>query len=384
MPRHAAVHVDLDAVAANVRELAAFARPASLCAVVKADGYGHGAVPVARAALAAGADLLAVALVEEGVALRSAGIDAPVLVLSEPPADAMTDAVAAGLTPTLYTVAGVDAAAAAGGAAGWVVQLKVDTGMHRVGCAPEDAVLLARRSLDAGLVLGGTFTHLAVADEPDRPETARQLERYRGVLADLASAGIDPGVRHAANSAGLLHHPEARFDVVRVGIAVYGVRPTPEVASPVDLRPAMSVRAEVSMLKAVAAGEGVSYGLRHTFARDALVATVPVGYADGVARALGTSGGEVLIGGVRRPVRGVVTMDQFVVEVTDGPPVAVGEEVVLVGRQGDEEITAEDWGRRLGTIAYEVVCGFGPRLPRRYAGAASVPAGVPDVDGELP
>ena len=383
MPRHAAVHVDLDAVDANVRALVAFARPASLCAVVKADGYGHGAVPVARAALAAGADHLAVALVEEGLELRAAGLDAPVLVLSEPPPDAMADAAAAGLTPTLYTPDGVDAAAAVGADAGWEVQLKVDTGMHRVGARPADAVALARRLLDAGLRLGGVFTHLAVADEPERPETALQLDRYRGVLADLEAAGIDPGLRHAANSAGLLLHPDTHFDLVRVGIAAYGVAPAPDLDLAVPLRPAMSVRAEVSMVKVVEAGEGVSYGLRHRFDHDTVVATVPVSYADGVARALGTSGGEVLIGGVRRPVRGIVTMDQFVVEVTGGPPVSVGDEVVLVGRQGDDEVTAEEWAGLLGTIAYEVVCGFGPRLPRRHVpppGGTSPPA----VDGDLP
>ena len=192
MPRHAAVHVDLDAVAANVGSLARFADPAVLCAVVKADGYGHGAVPVARTALESGARWLAVALVEEGLELRESGVDAPVLVLSQPPADAMADARAAGLTPTLYTVEGIDAAAAARAGApsgAWDVQLKIDTGMHRVGAPPGDAVMLARRIIDAGLRLGGTFTHLAVADEPHRPQTTMQLERYGRVLGALEEAG---------------------------------------------------------------------------------------------------------------------------------------------------------------------------------------------------
>jgi alanine racemase len=186
------------------------------------------------------------------------------------------------------------------------------------------------------------------------------------VLDELAAAGIEPGLRHAANSAGFLAHPRARHDLVRVGIAVYGIPPAPGLGEGVDLRAAMRVRAEVTLVKSVPAGEGVSYGWRHVFDRDAVVATVPLGYADGVTRALGLRGGEVLIGGVRRPVRGVVTMDQFVVEVTQGPPVAAGDEVVLVGRQGDDEITAQEWAGRLDTIAYEVVCGFGPRLPRVY------------------
>jgi alanine racemase len=379
MPRHASVRIDLDAVAANVAELAAFARPAALCTVVKADGYGHGAVGVARAALSAGSEWLAVALVEEGVELRDAGIDAPILLLSEPPADAMGDALAAALTPTVYTAPGIESAGAASRAAGrapavaagpagaWSVHLKVDTGMHRVGARPDDVVDLAHRITAAGLHLGGTSTHLAVADEPGRPETAVQLARFDAALADLTRAGIDPGLRHASNSAGLLAHPAARYDLVRVGIATYGIAPHPDLAVPVDLRPALSVRAEVTLVKSVAAGEGVSYGWRHVFDRDAVVATVPLGYADGVPRRLGLTGAEVLIGGARRPVRGVVTMDQLVVEVTDGPAVDVGDEVVLLGRQGDEQVTAEEWAARLDTIAYEVVCGFGPRLPRQPA-----------------
>ncbi len=366
MPRHAAAHVDLDAVAHNVTALRDLVAPSELCIVVKADGYGHGAEDVAHVAIAAGADRLAVALVEEGQELRDVGVTAPVLLLSQPPADAMADAFAAELTPTVDTAEGIDAAASAAAGEAWGVHLKVDTGMHRVGCDPADAVALARRLLDAGLVLEGTFTHLAVADKPERPETALQLERFEAVLAEMVAAGIDPGIRHAANSAGALAHPDARMDMVRVGIATYGVPPDPDLTVPVELRPAMVVSAEVSRVGRVAAGEGVSYGLRHRFTASADLAVVPLGYADGVPRRLGELGAEVLIGGVRRPIRGVVTMDQLMVEVTDGPPVAVGDEVVLIGRQGDEEVTADEWAEKLGTISYEIVCGFGPRLPRRH------------------
>lgn len=379
MPRHAAVHVDLDAVAHNVAVLKDLVAPAELCVVVKADGYGHGSEDVAAVAVAAGADRLAVALVEEGQELRDVGIDAPVLVLSQPPPDAMVDAFAAGLNPTVDTAEGIAAAAAAAGGTPWPVQLKVDTGMHRVGCDPADAVDLARAVLDAGLALQGTFTHLAVADEPDRPETDEQLEIFAAVLAELAAAGIDPGLRHAANSAAALAHPAARLDLVRVGIATYGVPPSADLELPVPLEPAMNVRAEVSRVRSVAAGEGVSYGLRHRFRSPARLAVVPLGYADGVPRRLGELGADVLIGGVRRPMRGVVTMDQLVVEVTDGPEVAVGDEVVLIGRQGDEEITTGEWAEMLGTISYEIVCGFGPRLPRRHLTRISHGAGF--VDG---
>jgi alanine racemase len=364
------ITVDLDAVAANAAALVAVADGAALCAVVKADGYGHGSVGVARAALAGGATWLAVALVEEGRVLRDAGIDVPVLVLSEPPPDAMAEAFDAGLTPTLYTLDGVASAARAvagrPGTAPWAVHLKIDTGMHRVGAHPADALEVARRIVDSpGLALGGTFTHLAVADEPGRPETDQQLDRYEQVLADLDAAGIDPGVRHAANSAGALAHPRARFDMVRVGIALYGIAPAPELGDEVALRPAMSLLAEVTMVKQLEAGDGVSYGLRHVFDRPATVAIVPLGYADGVPRRWGLHGGEVLIGGVRRPVRGVVTMDQTIVEVTGGPEVRPGDPVVLLGEQAGDRITAQEWADRLDTIPYEVVCGFSVRLPRQ-------------------
>lgn len=373
MPRVAAVDVDLDAISSNVAALKDLAPHSELCAVVKADGYGHGAVEVARAALAGGATWLAVALVAEGLQLRAAGIEAPVLVLSEPPTEDMADAHAARLTVTVYTPAGIDAAAEAARAgaadvAGWAVHLKVDTGMHRVGADPADAVAMARRIVDAPtLHLGGTFTHLAVADEPDRPETAQQLERFTAVLDELAAEGIEPGLRHAANSAGLIAHPASHLDLVRAGIAVYGLSPSSELEGRVALSPAMSVRSTVTLVRHVDAGEGVSYGLRHGFDRPTTVAVVPMGYADGVPRALGSTGGEVLIRGRRHPIRGVVTMDQFVVEIDPGgPDVRPGDEVVLIGEQGGDRIGAEEWASRLDTISYEIVCGFSARMPRSH------------------
>ena len=382
MPRHAHIDVDLDAIAANAVAMAAAAPGAELCAVVKADGYGHGAVGAARAALAGGATSLAVALVEEGAALRAAGIEVPILVLSEPPGDVMREAFASRLTPTLYTPAGVDAALGAversGGDERWTVHLKVDTGMHRVGARPADAPGLAQRICAAPMLhLGGTFTHLAVADEPDRPETTVQLDRFIEVLDELARVGIDPGRRHAANSAGVLAHRRSHMDMVRVGIALYGIPPAVELGDRVDLVPAMSLRSEVTMVKDLVAGDGVSYGLRHVFDRPSTVATVPLGYADGVPRRLGLTGGEVLIGGARRPIRGVVTMDQLIVEVTDGPPVRPGDPVVLLGVQGDERIDAQEWADRLDTIAYEVVCGFSARLPRRVEPLSATTPGGP-------
>jgi alanine racemase len=363
--------VDLGAVRDNTAALAVRARPALLCAVVKANGYGHGAIPTARAALEGGAAWLAVALVEEGAELRDAGIAAPILVLSEPPHDAMDEVVARRLTPTLYTEGGVEAAAKAVAAAGegerLSVHVKVDTGMHRVGAAPEEALGLAdvvnRRP---ELRLAALWTHLAVADEPDNPFTGEQLERFERIRATLARRGVLPELVHAANSAGLLAHPAARYNLVRCGIALYGIAPSSELVGRVALRPAMSLKARVSYVKELAAGERISYGLRYRFGASSVVATVPVGYADGVPRRLSSEGGEVLVGGQRRPIAGTVTMDQITVDCGPEADVAAGDEVVLIGRQGRDEITAQEWADRLGTIAYEVVCGVGPRVPRVY------------------
>lgn len=370
------VEVDLDAVRANVTALAAVAKPAALMAVVKADGYGHGAVPVARAAIGAGAAWLGVALVEEGMALREDGIDAPVLVLSEPPPPAAPAVVAQRLTPVVYTVAGIEALAKAVAQAGsgepLGVHLKIDTGMHRVGCAPAEAVAVAGALAHRDeLSLEGVCTHLAVADEADDPYTRAQLDTFDAVLAELEAAGVRPGLRHAANSAALLGFPRSCYDLVRAGIAVYGIPPAPTLTGRVRLQAALSFKARVAHVKTLDAGDRVSYGLRYRLPRKARIATVPVGYADGVPRNLAAAGGEVLVGGRRRPIAGTVTMDQLMVDMGDDP-VELGDEVVLIGRQRDvaagtvAEITATEWAERLGTIAYEIVCGIGPRVPRGY------------------
>ena len=366
--RPAWADIDLAAVRHNVRLLADHCAPAVVCAVVKADGYGHGAPAVARAALDAGAGWLAVALVEEGEALRRGGIEAPVLLLSEPPPEAMAATMTARLTPTLYTPAGVAAAAAAAtGGAPVGVHLKVDTGMHRVGADAADVVGLARAVGDApALRLVGLWTHLAVADDAaQRAFTMEQLARFEAAHSSLVGAGMGAGlVRHAANSAGALAFPSSRYDMVRCGIALYGHPPGPDLAGIVDLRPAMSLKSRVSLVRTLRAGERVSYGLRYALAADGSVATVPLGYADGVPRRLSEVGGQVLIGGRRLPIAGTVTMDQILVDCGAGSDVAVGDEVVFLGRQGTEEITAEEWADRLQTISYEILCGIGPRVPR--------------------
>jgi alanine racemase len=376
--RWAWAEIDLAAVAHNVGVVRAAAAPAAVWAVVKADGYGHGSVDVSRAVLDAGAEGLCVALVQEARVLRDAGIDAPMLVLSAQPSGQAAEAVALGVTSAVIDAAGMAALDAAALDAGRIhdVHLKIDTGMHRMGCAPEDAADLAVLAAAAsGLRLAGVFTHLATADEPDHPAVALQLARFDQALAAVRAAGVDPGVVHIANSAGALALPSARRDLVRAGIAIYGISSGAGVDHLASaLRPVMSLHARVSRVQRVPAGEGVSYGFRHTVQRETTIATVPIGYADGVPRRSFVAGVEVLVGGTRRPIVGVVTMDQLMVDVGDDE-VVVGDQVVLFGEQagaqGVGRILAAEWADRLGTIGYEIVCGISARVPRRVRPATS-------------
>jgi alanine racemase len=359
--------VDLGVVRSNVRELARRSAPAALWCVVKANGYGHGAVPVARACIEAGATGLCVALTQEALELREAGlVGVPLLVLSEqPPGDAAA-LVEADTTPTLYTLSGVEAfaraARAAGGTAQRGVHLKVDTGMHRVGCHPDELPALIAAVEAAGVLsIDAIFTHLARADEPDEPYTAAQLDRFRNAVDGLGYP------THAANSAGILAHRHAHRSLVRAGIALYGIAPGPDVANLMNgIVPALSLHSAVSFVKRTPPGAAFSYGSRVTLDRAATIATIPVGYADGVPRRLGLNGGSVLIGGKRRPILGVVTMDQLIVDCGDDE-IRVGDDVVLIGRQGRDDITATEWADLCDTIAYEIVCAISARVPRRYA-----------------
>lgn len=360
--------IDLGAVAHNVATLAAAADPALVCAVVKADGYGHGAVPVARAAIDAGASWLAVALVEEGRILRNAGVRVPILLLSEPRPHEMIEVVEFGLTPTVYSGEGLAAAAAAAAqkAVSLDVHLKIDTGMHRVGAKPRDALALAQAIVDRNcLELQGVWTHCAIADVPDDPYTDSQLDTFDDIVASMAAEGLRPPLVHAANSAVAMAHPRGRYDMVRCGIAVYGLPPSPALDGCLPLRPVLRLRSQVSFVKRIEAGERVSYGLTWAAPEKTRIATVPIGYADGIRRSSGRLGGEVLIGGVRMPIVGTVTMDQLLVDCGDHE-VRAGDEVVFIGAQGDDEITADEWAERLGTINYEIVCDLDSRVTRRY------------------
>jgi alanine racemase len=363
--------VDLDAYAHNVALLKTMVAPSGVWTVVKADAYGHGAVPVARAALEAGADGLCVAITAEAAELRNAGIDAPILVFSEQPLADIAEIVQLGLTPTVYRADYVTALAdevRRVGAVPLPVHVKIDTGMHRVGVDPvETPSLIAHiASHDDAIRLSGLYTHFAAADTPEHPANRVQSERFAKVLGELGPLAHDVAI-HAVNSAGAMSMPAERRSFVRVGIATYGITPGDGVVQHCsNLMPVLSLHARVSRVQRIVAGEGVSYGHRFVADRSTTIATLPIGYADGVPRRLWSEGGEVLIGGKRRRITGVVTMDQMMVDCGDDP-VAVGDEAVLLGPQGDDRIRSEDWARALDTIGYEITCGIGPRVPRVYA-----------------
>ena len=358
--RPTVAEIDLEAVRHNVRTV----KPpnAEVMAVVKANGYGHRAIPVARAALQGGATWLGVALVEEGLALRDAGIEAPILVLTEFPPGSERQALEARLTPTVYSSRAIRALGEAA-PEGVGVHLKVDTGMHRVGIPPEGAPALVDEAAGAELAIDGIWTHFARAEEPGEATTARQLELFLEVCAVLEQQGVRPRYRHAANSGATIASPQTHLDLVRVGAALYGIAPGPLLVGALDLRPAMTLRSAVTHAKRVPAGHGISYGHSHRTTREVTIATVPIGYADGYLRSLSNTG-QVLIRGARYPVVGSVTMDHLMVDCGDDA-IEVGDDVVLFGRQQGEEIRVEEVAAWAGTIGYEVVCAVSERVPRR-------------------
>jgi alanine racemase len=378
--------VDLDAVAANVAALRAHAPGAQLMAVVKADGYGHGMVPVARAALAGGADRLGVAHLREALELREAGVDAPVLAWLTVPGDAYADAVTAGVeigVSAAGTLAEVAAAARATGRTARV-HLKADTGLSRNGCPPEawDDLVRAAATLaaDGAVETVGVFSHFACADEPEHPSVRAQREAFAAAVAAAERAGLDVELRHLANSAATVLDPAARLDLVRPGIAVYGLSPAPARvgAAELGLRPAMTLLARVALTKTVPAGAGVSYGHTYTTPGETTLALLPVGYGDGLPRQA-SDAGPVLLGGRRLRVAGRVCMDQVVVDLGTvdlgvRAEVAAGDVAVVFGDAEAGEPTATDWADAAGTIDYEIVTRIGARVPRVHIGTAGVPA----------
>ncbi|MBT5138062.1 MAG: alanine racemase [Acidimicrobiaceae bacterium] len=356
--------IDLDAIRHNVQTIRATV-DTPVCAVVKANAYGHGAVEVAGAALEAGASWLAVSSLPEAIELAEVAKDVPILVLSERSADEMQrfgQHLPASTRLTVGSTGGVERVAAL--ERSFPVHLKIDTGMHRMGVRPDKVAEAVQVIIGAGLDLEGIWTHFAISDEPRDPFTAEQLTIFDEALDLARAAGANPVCVHTANSAGALLHPSSRRDLVRIGLAMYGVHPAPETEAEVDLHPVLELRTFVNTIRTVPEGATASYGRRWVARRDTRVATIPVGYADGIRRSSGVLGVDVLVRGERCPMVGNLTMDQTMVEV--GPGVAVGDEVILIGRQGNDEIGANDVAGRLGTIGYEILTRLGPRIERRH------------------
>lgn len=373
MSGHRPTHVEIDLDALRHNFLQARRQAGSdrkVLAVVKADAYGHGAARVAPVLQQAGADCFGVAMVEEGVELRRAGIERPVLVLGGIYPGQEEEIFAHRLVPCLFDLEAARRLDAGARAAGRIqpYHLKLDTGMGRVGFRPEElGAVLGELAALKGLAMEGVITHLALADEIEHPFTGEQLQRYRDCLAQVRGAGFAPTLTHLANSAALFSRDVPECNMVRPGIVLYGGLPSGEFAGRLDLRPVMSFRTSVVQVKAVPAGTGVSYAHRFRAARPTVLAAIPVGYADGYSRHL-TCKGEVLVRGRRAPVAGTVCMDWTLLDVTDIPGVAVGDPVTLLGRDNGNCITADEWAARIGTISYEVFCQVSKRVPRIYKG----------------
>ena len=373
--------IDLDALRGNVRRLREIAAPAQVMAVVKADACGHGMIPCARAALEAGASWVGTAVPEEALALRAAGIEAPILTWLHAPGDDFEALVRAGIDISVSGLWALHEILAAVERAGRParIQLKADTGLGRNGAAPLDWPLIVDEAVksewDGMVKVTGLWSHFACADEPGHPSIARQLTAFHEALAYAEAAGVRPEVRHMANSPATLSVPDSHFDLVRTGVAMYGLSPAPELGRPEDhgLRPVMSLVARLASVKRAPAGHGVSYGHTYHTSEETRLALVPAGYADGIPRA--ASGlGPVSIGGRRYTIAGRVAMDQFVIDLGPGgegePEPRVGDEAVLFGPGDGATPTAQDWADATDTIGYEIVTRIGPRVPRVYSGTS--------------
>lgn len=369
--------IDLDAIAHNVGVLREHAKGAQVMAVVKADAYGHGLVPTSRAAARGGAGWLGVAFLEEGLALRKAGITTPVLAWLFAADEDLAPAIRSDVELGIYTTGELARAARAAETSGSQakVQLKADTGLSRGGATAQDwpdlCEAAAKAEADGTVAVTGLWSHFAFADGgPDHPVNNRQAAVFEQALEVAASKGLDGRLRHLANSAATLTAPSTHYDLVRPGLAVYGLSPVPQLGSPQDfgLRPAMTLLSTVAQTKRVPAGSGVSYLHRYTTSSDTTLALIPLGYGDGVPRAA-TNVAEVLLRGGRRRIAGTVSMDQFVLDLGDDE-VEVGDEVVLFGDGSRGEPTAQEWADATGTIDYEIVTRVSSRVPRDYVGQA--------------
>lgn len=359
--------IDLDAVAANVRFFVNHARPAAeVMAVVKANAYGHGAIMVARVAIEAGARWLAVATVDEGCQLRMAGLTVPILVLAPSNPDEATAAVRADLTLAVADLAMAAAVGAAAGAREAPIHVEVDTGLNRFGIAHTIAAAeIIRIAALPGVRLDGVYTHFATADEADRRFHDEQEARFGAIIEALAARGLRVPHIHQDNSAGSLGGSGSRVTLIRPGVALYGMSPSDEVPAPPALRPVLSLRSRVARVFDLAPGDTVSYGRTFVAAQSMRAALVPLGYADGYRRSL-SGRGQMLLAGQRTPVLGRVCMDQTIIAIPDGVSVAIGDEAVAIGSQGEARISADELAVLAGTIPYEIGTGISARVPRHY------------------
>lgn len=360
--------IDLRAIAGNIKRIIRRVHPAEVMAVVKADGYGHGAIPAAQTALSAGATQLGVALLEEGIELRRANIEAPILVFGGFFEKQIDSLLANRLQITLCDTHLAKLLSRRARALGFTAQVhvKIDTGMGRVGLLPSEAVeaILAMAKL-SGLELVGIYTHFATSDSRDKSYAHQQLERFQTVIRQLADRGVNFRWIHAANSGAILDLPEGYFDLVRPGVMMYGYYPSEETSESIRLEPAMSLRTQILFVKRAPAETFISYGKTFQTRQATTIATLPIGYADGFSRKL-SNNFEGLVRGRRCPLVGRVCMDQIMIDLGNMKDVQIGEEVVLLGKQGDEEISIYEWCRRLETIPYEVTCGVSKRVGRVY------------------
>jgi alanine racemase len=367
------VEIDLNAIAHNIQAVRSkVGDGVKIMAVVKADGYGHGATEVAKVALQSRADCLGVAIPEEGVELRLSGITAPILVLGLTPAEKVQEVIKYNLSQALSTTELAEALSAEAQKSGKVakVHIKVDTGMSRIGVPPEEAVDFVKQILTLKAIeIEGIFTHFSVSDSvsnaEDKSFTELQIDKFKQVVARLEENGIQIPIKHAANSAGVLNFPSSYFDMVRPGIIIYGLYYSRGVAVAENLEPAMSFKTAIIYLKTVASEASISYGRTFTTKKESIIATLPVGYADGYNRLLSNKG-EVLIKGRRAPIVGRVCMDMTMIDVSHIPEVKIGDEVVLFGKQGDAEIPMDEIADKTNTIVNEVACCIGKRVPRVY------------------
>ncbi|HEX3021781.1 MAG TPA: alanine racemase [Lachnospiraceae bacterium] len=362
--------INLDAICNNIKEVRNHINPMTkIMAVIKADGYGHGAVALATV-LKDQIDAYGIAIIEEGIELRNAGFDKPILILGYTPKSQYEDVVKYEITQTVFRYDMAkdlsDIAVRLGKQA--KIHIKLDTGMSRIGFTDtkESIEIIKEISKLDNLVIDGLFTHFACADEADKTSVRKQLSRYLDFVEELENEGIDIPVKHVSNSAGIIDLPEANLDMVRCGISTYGLYPSEEVSrNHLHLQPALSLISNVVFVKEVKAGIGISYNSTFVTRKDTIVATIPVGYGDGYPRQL-SSKGRVLIHGKTAPILGRVCMDQFMVDVTDIPDVIEGDKVILIGGEGEDQITIEEVANMAGSFNYELVCDIGKRVPRVY------------------